>query len=258
MENVKALKIMCEQSDPLSLVEAVNDSGQKTLYIEGIFSTHSQKNKNGRMYSKEILSREIDKISEKVKNRTLYGELNHPQSVEINLERAAILVESLVWDGPHVHGKAFVLETPMGAIIRGCTKYGLVGVSSRGLGTVGADSWVNDDYNMITYDVVSEPSNSPSWVKGICESKTYYVNESGVIVREEDNITLVDKEDAFKQMLEEMKSEIKLMVEATIEEKLKTQEKKENIDGLGEMDESTAKKVYTNILKEHIKHMFDK
>ena len=253
MSELKVVKLITEEADSvtISLVEAVQSPGTKDLYIEGIFSTHTAENRNGRKYKKELLEREVSKLLPEINSKRLYGELSHPQNPEVNLERAAILIEKLSWNGTNLNGKALVLETPMGDIVRGCCKKGMVGVSSRGLGTVSEDGWVNEDYQMITYDVVSQPSNAPSWVKGICESKNYYINESGVIVKSESIIPVNEKTDVINDALKEMQTTIEEMVNATIEAKFA--HLKENKLPENTLDEKEAIKLYTNTLKESLK-----
>jgi hypothetical protein len=90
---LKALKLITETVEDIRLVESAEN--KKNLYLEGIFSTHSKENRNGRKYKKEILEREVSKLMPEIKAKRLYGELNHPEKPEINLEKAAILIESL-------------------------------------------------------------------------------------------------------------------------------------------------------------------
>ena len=144
----------------------------KDLYIEGIFSTAEVKNNNGRRYPKKILEREIGNVSEKINNKCLWGELGHPETASLNLDRAAILTKELRWEDNNVYGKSKVLDTPMGNIVRTLVKEGRLGISSRGLGTVGDDGYVNEDFNLITYDIVSDASNDASkFINGIFEQE---------------------------------------------------------------------------------------
>lgn len=145
---------------------------EKSLFIEGIFSTAEERNRNGRIYSKKILEREVDKLRENIVNKSSLGELEHPTSNTITLERAAILIEDLVWEGNHVMGKAKVLSTPCGQIVKSLIEDGArIGISSRGLGTVNEKTnYVNEDFNLICWDIVSTPSNRGSWVNGVLES----------------------------------------------------------------------------------------
>lgn len=143
------------------------------MFVVGVFSSAENENNNKRRYSKELLERELGKINTKMESRSLWGELGHPPSPEVQPERIAILVEQLQWKGNNVYGRAKVLNTPMGKIAQELVKEGRLGISSRGLGTVGEDGYVNEDYKLITYDLVTDPSNHPSWVNGIYEAETF-------------------------------------------------------------------------------------
>lgn len=152
------------------------DKKEKQIFLEGIFASAEKKNQNGRVYPKSILNREIEKIMEKVKDHTCIGELSHPtERAEPALERAAILVEDISWKEDDVYGKARVLSTPMGQIARNLIEDGVkYGISTRGLGTVNEETnMVNDDYQLLTWDLVSNPSNHGSWVNGIYEGKEF-------------------------------------------------------------------------------------
>lgn len=179
---MQKLKLITEIIEGISLNE---DESSKTLYLEGIYSSAELKNHNGRRYKKTTLEREVEKLQPKL-GKSLYGELNHPAYPEINLERAAILIESLTWakdDSNNLNGKAVVLETPMGNIARAIAKRGALGISSRGLGAVNEDGYVDDkSYRLLTWDIVSSPSNIPSWVNGIYEAKEWLVSDTGNIL----------------------------------------------------------------------------
>ena len=162
-------KLITEISRAVNITES-----NEHLFIEGIFSSADLMNANGRRYRRDILDREVKKVQEKLDNKCLWGELGHPPSPEINPERIAIRIESLDWQDNDLIGRAKVVDTPMGKIAKTLIKEGKLGISSRGLGTVSEeDNYVNDDYNMITYDLVTDPSNSPSWVKGIYEGQEF-------------------------------------------------------------------------------------
>lgn len=163
--------LISEEVEQMRLVESKTT---KDLYVEGIYSTAEMKNKNGRRYKKETLSREIERLQEDLTQRRLFGELNHPKSPEINLEKVAILVETLNWKGNDLYGRAVVVDTPMGNIAKALMKKGSIGISSRGLGSVNENGYVNDStYKLITWDLVSNPSNHPSWVNGIYEGRQW-------------------------------------------------------------------------------------
>ncbi|MFA5396970.1 MAG: hypothetical protein WC346_13255 [Methanogenium sp.] len=188
------LKLITEDNFNVKWEETEN----KNLYIEGVFSSAEVMNENGRKYKKQILSREVDKYLQFVENKCAWGELSHPASPAINPDRIAILVESLSWDNNDVIGKAKVLDTPMGNIARTLIREGKVGISSRGLGTVSeTDNYVNDDYNLVCWDLITNPSNPTSWMKGIYEGQEFHI--IGSKPKEETSIPVVDPQIQLKE-----------------------------------------------------------
>lgn len=163
------MKLITEMSYDFEITE----SKTKGVNIVGIFSSAELKNNNNRIYKKSILEREISKVDEKVKGKSLWGELGHPPNPEVNPDKIAILTTQLEWKNNDVYGKAKVLDTPMGSIAKTLIKEGKMGISSRGLGTVGEDGYVNEDYNLLTWDLVTDPSNHPSWVNGVFEGQEW-------------------------------------------------------------------------------------
>ena len=155
----------------------IAESKSSGMYIAGIFSSAEIENNNKRKYRKGILEREVVNVSEKTKKGSLWGELGHPPNPEINPDKIAILVTELEWKGNDLYGKAKLLDTPMGNIAKTLVKEGKMGISSRGLGTVSDDGYVNEDFKLITWDLVTDPSNNPSWVNGIYEGKEFYTEE---------------------------------------------------------------------------------
>lgn len=166
------MKLITETSYEMELIEA---KSSKDVHIVGIYSSAELKNNNNRVYKREILEREVDKINSKVKDGTLWGELGHPPNPDINPERIAILTSELHWKGNDLYGKSKVLPTPMGQIARTLVKEGKMGISSRGLGTVADNGHVNEDFNLITWDMVTDPSNHPSWVNGVFEGQDWKI-----------------------------------------------------------------------------------
>lgn len=166
------MKLITETSYDL---EPLQESKKDKMYLVGIFSSAEVENNNKRKYPKDILEREIEKIrGEKITNKSCYGELNHPASPDVNLDRVAIMVEDLEWKNNDVYGRAKVLDTPLGQIVKTIiSEGGRIGISSRGLGTVNEDGLVNEDFNLITYDIVSNPSNMGSWVNGVYEGADF-------------------------------------------------------------------------------------
>lgn len=193
--------LITEYSQQLEINESEDN---KDLYVTGIFSSINKRNNNGRVYEESTMKREVDSILEKIEKKCLWGELGHPPNPEINPDKIAIRVESLEWDGEDLYGKAKILNTPQGQIAKTLVKEGMIGISSRGLGTVSEDGTVNEDYNLITWDLVTDPSNGPSWVNGIFEGRTWG-NGDEIKVIEEGMTDDEAKEAYFAYILENIK-----------------------------------------------------
>jgi len=144
--------------------------------LSGRFQTAGVKNGNGRMYSRPILEREMQSYRKLVQERRALGELDHPEDSVINLKNASHLVTDVWWNGDDVMGKVEVLNTPSGNILKGLVESGVkLGISSRGLGTVtesGEVSEVNDDFQLICFDFVSEPSTPGAFM--MKEARDYH------------------------------------------------------------------------------------
>lgn len=167
-------KLITEYSQDFEISEEKGKKGQD-MYAVGIFSSAEMKNNNKRRYKKEILEREVGKVQEKIEKKCLWGELGHPPNPEVNPDKIALRTTQLEWKGNNLYGKAKILDTPMGNIAKTLVKEGAMGISSRGLGTVGDDGYVNEDFHLITWDLVTDPSNKPSWVNGIYEGQEYEI-----------------------------------------------------------------------------------
>lgn len=161
--------------------------GKKNFFIEGIFMVSEKGNKNNRVYRKHILDREVERYNrEYIKENRAFGELGHPQGPNINLERTAILIKSLVSEGNNFIGKAKVMETPYGNIVKNIImEGGTVGVSSRGMGSLKMNEQglneVQDDFYLATAaDVVADPSAPGAFVRGIMEG-VEWVWDNGVL-----------------------------------------------------------------------------
>jgi hypothetical protein len=168
-------KLITEYSQDFQITEEVNESKEKEMFAVGIFSSAEIENNNKRKYRKEILEREILKVNEKIDKKCLWGELGHPPNPEVNPDKIALRTLKLEWKGNNLYGKAKILDTPMGQIAKTLIKEGAMGISSRGLGTVGDDGYVNEDFHLITWDLVTDPSNKPSWVNGIYEAQDFSI-----------------------------------------------------------------------------------
>jgi len=165
------------------LVEEKN--GKKNAYIEGVFMMAEKENRNKRIYPKEVLAEAVKKyVTEQVKTGRAVGELNHPEGPTINLDKVSHKITELKFEGNNVVGKALILDTPMGKIVKGLIDGGVkLGVSSRGMGTVeekDGKTYVKDDFMLSTVDIVQDPSAPAAFVDGIMEG-VEWVYESGVL-----------------------------------------------------------------------------
>ena len=138
------------------------------VYLVGICQKAGTKNGNGRVYRKETLEREVEAYQKTIRERRSLGELDHPDDSVINLKNASHLVTKMWWEGDNVMGKIEVLETPSGKILKELVKAGCkLGISSRGLGSTskkGAITEVDDDFQLICFDMVSEPSTPGAYL----------------------------------------------------------------------------------------------
>ena len=183
------MKLIAEYTDHslgYSIQEGKN--GKKSTFLEGIFMQAENKNKNGRIYTREILTAAVDKfVNEQVITGRAVGELNHPESPAINLDKVSHRITELKWDGNNVMGKALILDTPMGQIVKGLVEGGVqLGVSSRGMGSLdfkdGAN-YVRDDFMLNTIDIVQDPSAPNAFVNGIMEGVSWEEDRPGHYIK---------------------------------------------------------------------------
>jgi hypothetical protein len=112
------MKLICEELTDIQIITESKENGKKNVFIEGVFMQGDLKNRNGRIYSTNILENEINRYSnEYVNKKRAFGELGHPTGPTINLERVAIMIESLKKDGNNFIGRAKVMDTPYGNIV---------------------------------------------------------------------------------------------------------------------------------------------
>ena len=165
------------------LTEESKDPKKPNVFIEGVFLQSDLKNKNGRVYPKEIMQREVQRyVNENVKTKRAYGELGHPDGPTVNLDRVSHMITDLREDGNNWIGKAKIMDTPMGRIVKELISEGAqLGVSSRGLGSLKERNGINevqDDFMLATAaDIVADPSAPDAFVSGIMEGKEWvFVN----------------------------------------------------------------------------------
>ena len=163
-------------------------SGKKNTFLEGVFMQAENQNKNGRIYTREVLTSAVDKfVNEQVITGRAVGELNHPDGPQINLDKVSHRITELKWDGNNVMGKALILDTPMGQIVKGLVEGGVqLGVSSRGMGSLkfkdGAN-YVRDDFMLNTIDIVQDPSAPNAFVNGIMEGVSWDEDRPGHFIK---------------------------------------------------------------------------
>jgi len=173
------MKLITEVFEELNVITEANESGGKNYFIEGVFLQGGIKNKNGRIYPTEILNREVDRYNKNYINENrAYGELGHPAGPTINLDRVSHMIKSLKRDGDNFVGRAKIMETPMGNIVKNLMNEGArLGVSSRGMGSLSQKNGyqeVQDDYYLATAaDIVADPSAPHAFVEGIMEGKEW-------------------------------------------------------------------------------------
>lgn len=186
------MKLIKEITETVNYITEDSD-GKKVLHIEGPFLVAERKNKNGRLYEFNTLRKEVDRYTENYINKhRAFGELGHPDTPSINLDRVSHMIVSLREDGNQWIGKAKILDTPMGAIARNLIEGGAqLGVSSRGMGSLKNVNGVNvvqpDFYLATAADIVADPSAPGAFVQGIMEGKEWMmVNGSWTEVQYEE------------------------------------------------------------------------
>ena len=161
-----------------------NEKGEKDYFIEGIFMQSEIKNRNGRIYPKEVIQKEVKRYNKEfVEKKRAFGELGHPEGPTINLDKVSHMIEKLEEDGNNFVGRAKILSTPNGQIVKNLIDDGAkLGVSSRGLGSLeskGNAQYVKDDFQLATAgDIVADPSAPEAFVEGIMEG-VEWIYENG-------------------------------------------------------------------------------
>jgi len=156
----------------------------KAYFIQGPFLQAEKKNRNGRIYKNETIIREVERYGlEKIEKNQALGELDHPPTPTVNLDRVSHIITNLNMDGDNAIGKAKLIDTPTGKIAMALLDAGIqLGVSSRGVGSLKGDV-VNDDYRLLAVDIVAEPSAPEAYVEGILEGKEYILEGSQIVER---------------------------------------------------------------------------
>lgn len=208
------MKLITELNEDIRFVTEATESGKKDMFIEGVFMQAERENRNGRMYPLPILSREATRyINEYVTKGRAFGELGHPQGPTINLERTSHLIKELRLEGNDFYGKAKILDTPYGNIVKNLISEGATfGVSTRGMGSLEERSdgikVVKDDFYLATAaDIVADPSAPDAFVRGIMEGKEWVFVEGRWIEQDIDRAKQTIRKATAKE-LEEAKLKI--------------------------------------------------
>jgi hypothetical protein len=206
------MKLISEEIQSAEYLVEENN-GKKEYKIRGVFLQSDIKNRNGRVYPREILVREVNRYNKEfVQKNRAFGELGHPDGPTVNLERVSHMVKSLTADGSNFIGEAKIMDTPYGKIVKGLIDEGAqLGVSSRGMGSLiqrNGVNYVKDDFYLATAaDIVADPSAPDAFVEGIMESKEW-VWDNGVLKQVDIESWKKQIQEAKRTVLEEKKLKV--------------------------------------------------
>ena len=195
-------------------------SGKKHYVIEGVFAQADMKNRNGRIYPKAIMEKAVGNYVEKqVSKGRAVGELNHPEGPTVNLDKVSHKINELKFEGNDIVGKASILNTPMGEVVKGLLDGGVTfGVSTRGMGSLSQRNGamvVNDDYILNAVDIVQDPSAPGAFVNGIMEGVEWVWNngiiEAQTIERMETEIKKAPRADLYETQVREFKNFLSIL-----------------------------------------------
>ena len=215
------MKLIAEFTENnLEVLTEKKDNGEKTYAIEGIFMQAEQKNRNGRIYPRDVMDAAVSKyVNDQVSKGRACGELNHPEGPTVNLDKVSHKIESLQWEGNDVMGKATILETPMGQIVKGLLDGGVnLGVSTRGMGSLknGNNAMiVQKDFMLNAVDIVQDPSAPSAFVNGVMEGVEWVWNngiiEAQTIEQMETEIKKTPRSDLYETQVREFKNFLSLL-----------------------------------------------
>jgi len=218
------MKLITEytESNVQCLIEK-KENGEKKYIIEGVFAQADTKNRNGRIYPREVMEQAVDKYNtEQVMTKRSVGELNHPEGPTVNLDKVSHLITELKFEGSNVMGRASILNTPNGMVVKGLLDGGVqLGVSTRGMGSLQNQNGamvVKDDFILNTVDIVQDPSAPTAFVNGIMEGVDWIWN-NGILERQdiekiETEIKNAPRADLYETQVREFKNFLSLMKKA--------------------------------------------
>ena len=207
------MKLITETIEDIEVLTEANTKGGKDYKIRGVFMQADIKNRNGRVYPVETLSKEVSRYTtEYINKRRAFGELGHPDGPTVNLERVSHMITSLKPEGKNFVGEAKIMDTPYGKIVKNLIDEGAqLGVSSRGMGSIQSSSQGNivgkDFYLATAADIVADPSAPDAFVEGIMEGKEW-VWDNGVLKSKTVEEYKSEIERARRTELAEVKSKI--------------------------------------------------
>ena len=195
-------------------------NGKKNYAIQGIFAQAEKKNRNGRIYPMPIMEKAVGKYdTEQVQKGRAVGELNHPEGPTVNLDKVSHKIDELKFEGNDIVGKASILNTPMGEVVKGLLDGGVTfGVSTRGMGSLSQRNGamvVNDDYILNAVDIVQDPSAPGAFVNGIMEGVEWVWNngiiEAQTIEKMETEIKKAPRANLYETEVREFKNFLSLL-----------------------------------------------
>ena len=203
------MKLIKEVFETTNVIVEEKLGKPREYFIEGVFLQSDLKNRNGRMYPESVMDKEVGRyIKEYVEKNRAYGELGHPDTPSINLDRVSHLIVDLRKEGTNYIGKAKILDTPMGKIAKGLLDGGAnLGVSSRALGSLKMNKEgvqiVQDDFMLSTAaDIVADPSAPDAFVRGIMESKEWVFVDGKFVERNIDEVRTVIQKTSSRNLEE--------------------------------------------------------
>jgi len=206
------MKLIKEVAEDLGyIIEEVN--GKKNIFIEGIFAQYDTGNRNGRIYPKAVMEKEVNRYQEQISAKRSLGELGHPPNPTVNLDKVSHLITNLKMESDsRVVGRAKILETPMGTIAKNLIENEVsLGVSTRGLGSLKTNKdglqEVQDDFHLATVDIVADPSAPDAFVQGIMENAEW-ICDNGVWKAVEIEMAQKEIKKASAKDLEEAKLKV--------------------------------------------------
>ena len=209
------MKLITEVVEECNVETVLNEAtGEKSYFIEGIFMQGDIKNRNGRIYPSAVLEKEMNRYQKDfISTKRALGELGHPDGPSINGDRVSHLITEMKKDGSNFVGKAKILGTPMGNIVKTLMDEGvLIGVSTRGLGSVKQTKdgimEVQNDFHLATVDIVTDPSGPNCFVNGIMENTEYFYDIAAGNWLPRD----VSAEQAIEEIQEEIEKEVRRVV----------------------------------------------